>query len=71
MAESLKPIEQAFTCHGCDKEIIINQDDPKRRMFDWKDGKTGEKKPYCFDCDDILIQDEILPNAKKKMEVQS
>lgn len=73
MAENatLKPIEQAFTCHGCSKEITINQDDPRHRVFEWADGKTSEKHPYCYDCDDILIQDEILPNAKKKMEVQS
>lgn len=73
MAEDLIliPIEQAFTCHVCDTEIIINQDDPKRRMFEWTDGTTGEKHPCCFDCDDILIQDGELPNAKKKQEVQS
>lgn len=67
----LKPIEQAFTCHGCNAEIVINQDDPKCRMFEWAEGKTGKKIPYCYNCDDILIQDGELPNAKKKREVQS
>ena len=67
----LKPIEQAFTCHGCNAEIVINQDDPKCRMFEWTEGKTGKKIPYCYNCDDILVQDGELPNAKKKMEVQS
>jgi len=67
---SLKPIEQAFTCYGCDTEITINRDDPNRRMFDWTDAKTGRKNPYCFNCDGILIQDGELPNAKKKREVQ-
>lgn len=73
MAENanLKPIEQAFTCHGCDAEIIINQDDPKRCVFEWVDTKTSGSNLYCYDCDDILIQDGVLPNAKKKMEVQS
>lgn len=67
---SLIPIEQAFTCHGCNAEITINRDDPNRRMFDWTDAKTGRKNPYCFNCDWILIQDGELPNAKKKKEVQ-
>lgn len=67
----LKPIKQAFTCHGCNAEIIINQDDPKCRIFEWIEGKSGKKNPYCYNCDDILIQDRELPNAKKKMEVRS
>lgn len=75
MAEGLQirgiGLRPSFTCHGCNAEIVIDKDNPKCRMFEWTDVKTCQKNPYCYDCDDILIQDGDLPNAKKKMEVQS
>jgi len=69
MAEQKQP--DSFKCHGCDAVIEIDDSIPARRVFEWANGTTGEKHPYCFKCDDILIQDGELPNAKKKREVQS
>lgn len=56
---------EQFSCCGCSKTIVVKNDEPKRRVFVWID-RNKRKKPYCFDCDDLLIQDQELPNEKLK-----
>lgn len=52
-----------FTCYGCSKKVVVENSEPTLRAFAWEDRK-GKKHDYCFDCDDLLLQDQELPNRK-------
>lgn len=53
---------EEFVCAGCAMTKLVNLADPKTRAFVW--GDKGKQKPYCFDCDDCLIQGVELPNEQ-------
>jgi hypothetical protein len=53
-----------FTCRGCG-ERKTPDGNPKNAAFVWTDTKTKTRRPYCYDCDDKLIQDAPLPRVKR------
>jgi hypothetical protein len=59
--------QKPFTCRGCGAKKIPDGD-PKNAAFIWTDVKTKTKRPYCFECDDKLIQDVQLPLEKRTRE---
>jgi hypothetical protein len=56
--------QQPFICRGCgDRKTPDGK--PKNAAFVWTDAKTKTRRRYCYACDDKLIQDLPLPQAKR------
>ena len=47
--------QRVFTCAGC-KQKIVSDGTPRTKAFIWTDVKTKQRRKYCYDCDDKLIQ---------------
>ena len=54
---------EKFVCPGCSHEIVVDEANPKATAFIW--GQKNKKRPYCFDCDGLMIQGQPLPNDPK------
>ena len=67
MNENRQPHEsrmKTFTCAGCGVKIRINEKEPRRCRFVWRDRKNKDRS-YCYDCDGNLIDGTPLPRDKK------
>lgn len=56
---------KAFTCGGCG-ERKTPDGAPRNAAFVWTHVKTKKRTPYCYECDDKLIQGVELPKEKSR-----
>lgn len=56
---------ELFICHGCGARKTPDGN-PRNHAFIWTDEKTKTRRPYCYNCDDKLIQDVPLPKEKNE-----
>ena len=63
MSERAK--QKPFTCRGCGAKKRPDGK-PQNAAFIWTDEKTKTCRPYCYECDDKLIQGVPLPKEKNE-----
>lgn len=56
--------QKPFTCRGCGARKTPDGT-PQNAAFIWTDEKTKTRRPYCYECDDKLIQGLPLPIKKR------